>query len=122
MTVITMQQRSLFRALVTPTLVVVVLCAIYVLGVLISAGGDPLAFTLLGTRFGTAGIVILSASRTTITLDDGTFWTVSTADREQALDWRAADEVVIVQPTEGADTWRLVNLRHCEVIPAERTS
>jgi hypothetical protein len=36
---------------ITPTLIVVVVCLIYVSGVLISSGGDPLAFALLGTRF-----------------------------------------------------------------------
>jgi len=45
------QQPILFRTLVTPALVVIVVCLIYVSGVLISAGGDPLAFALLGTRF-----------------------------------------------------------------------
>ncbi len=35
----------------TPTLVVVVVCVVYVAGVLLSSGGDPLAFVLLGTRF-----------------------------------------------------------------------
>lgn len=35
----------------TPTSVTVFICLIYVLGVLISAGGNPLAFVVLGTRF-----------------------------------------------------------------------
>ena len=35
----------------TPTFVVIVVCLIYVLGVFIWAGGDPMAFVLLGTRF-----------------------------------------------------------------------
>jgi hypothetical protein len=35
----------------TPTAVVVVVCLVYVLGVLIQAGGDPMAFVLLGTQF-----------------------------------------------------------------------
>jgi hypothetical protein len=78
--------------------------------------------TLLGTRFGAAQIVMLSGSRSTITLDDSTFWTVNTADRAQALDWHAADEVVVVQPADAANAWRLVNLRCCEVIRVEPTT
>ena len=39
------------RKWLTPTSVTVFICLIYVLGVLISAGGDPLTFVLLGTRF-----------------------------------------------------------------------
>ncbi len=35
----------------TPTFVVTIICLVYVLGVLIGAGGDPLTFALLGTRF-----------------------------------------------------------------------
>jgi len=35
----------------TPTGVTVAVCLLYVLGVLISAGGDPMTFALLGTRF-----------------------------------------------------------------------
>lgn len=35
----------------TPTVVVIIICLLYVFVVLIRAGGDPLAFTLLGTRF-----------------------------------------------------------------------
>jgi hypothetical protein len=44
-------QQTRLRNLVTPTLIVVVFCLIYVLGVLVSTSGDPLAFALLGTRF-----------------------------------------------------------------------
>ena len=43
------QGRSCIR--IQPTFVVIVICLIYVSGVLISASGDPLAFALLGTRF-----------------------------------------------------------------------
>ncbi len=46
-----LRSRTVFHNFVTPTLVVVVVCVIYVSGVLISAGGDPLAFAVLGTRF-----------------------------------------------------------------------
>jgi hypothetical protein len=46
-----MRRSIAFRNPVTPTLVVVVICLVYVSGVLVSAGGDPLAFVLLGTRF-----------------------------------------------------------------------
>src|SRR5512135_2549533 len=35
----------------TPTSVVIIVCLLYVMGVLIRSGGDPLAFVLLGTRF-----------------------------------------------------------------------
>ncbi len=41
------------RNLLTPTAVVLAVCLIYVVGVLISAKGDPLAFALLGTRYST---------------------------------------------------------------------
>jgi hypothetical protein len=40
-----------FRNRMLPTLIVVLVCLTYVSGVLISAGGDPMAFALLGTRF-----------------------------------------------------------------------
>lgn len=78
--------------------------------------------TLLGTRSGSAQIVTLATNRTTITLADGSFWIISTLDRNEALDWAAGDTVVIVQPTDAADPWRLVNLRRCEVIQVERIS
>ena len=78
--------------------------------------------TVLGTRSGSAQIVSLATNRTTITLADGSFWTISTADGDEALDWAAGDAVVIVQPTDAADAWRLVNLRRCEVIQVERIS
>jgi hypothetical protein len=35
----------------TPTVVVIIICLFYVFAILIRAGGDPLAFALLGTRF-----------------------------------------------------------------------
>ena len=35
----------------TPTLVIIVFCLLYVAGVLWQANGDPMAFVLLGTRF-----------------------------------------------------------------------
>ncbi len=40
-----------FRKQLTPVTVVVAVCLIYVVSVLISAKGDPLAFVLLGTRY-----------------------------------------------------------------------
>jgi len=43
--------RAGLAKVITPTLVMVLVCFVYVTGVLISAGGDPLAFALLGTRF-----------------------------------------------------------------------
>jgi hypothetical protein len=46
-----LRSRTAFHNFVTPTLVVVVVCVIYVSGVLINADGDPLAFAVLGTRF-----------------------------------------------------------------------
>jgi len=81
-----------------------------------------LTATLLGTRFGSAQIVSLATNRTTITLADGSFWTISTLDGNEALDWAAGDTVVIVQPTDPTDTWRLLNLRRCESIQVERIS
>jgi len=81
-----------------------------------------LTVTLLGTRFGSAQIVSLAINRTTVTLADGSFWIISTLDGNEALDWAAGDAVVIVQPTDAADTWRLVNLRRCEFIQVERIS
>jgi hypothetical protein len=39
------------RRWITPTLVVCVVCLLYVGGVLVRAGGDPLSFALVGTRF-----------------------------------------------------------------------
>jgi hypothetical protein len=51
MTITQVPRRIEFRNFVTPTLVVLVVCLVYVSGVLISADGDPLAFALLGTRF-----------------------------------------------------------------------
>ena len=81
-----------------------------------------LTATLLGTRSGSAQIVTLATNRTTITLADGSFWIISTLDGNEALDWTAGDAVVIVQPTDPTDTWRLLNLRHCEVIQVERIS
>jgi hypothetical protein len=46
-----MPRQTALRNQGTPTLLVVTVCLIYVLGVLISAAGNPLAFALLGTRF-----------------------------------------------------------------------
>lgn len=51
MTVTNMPRQTVFSNLVTPTLVVIVVCLVYVSGVLLSSAGDPLAFALLGTRF-----------------------------------------------------------------------
>ena len=42
------------KSWLTPTLVVVAVCVVYVAGVLLSSAGDPLAFVLLGTRFSEA--------------------------------------------------------------------
>jgi len=81
-----------------------------------------LTVTLLGTRFGSAQIVSLATNRTTVTLADGSFWIITTLDGDEALDWAAGDAVVIVQPIDTTDTWRLLNLRHCEVIQVERIS
>ena len=39
------------KSWLTPTLLVVIVCLLYVLGVLIIANGDPKAFILIGTRF-----------------------------------------------------------------------
>ncbi|HUU98728.1 MAG TPA: hypothetical protein VM487_23600 [Phycisphaerae bacterium] len=81
-----------------------------------------LTVTLLGTRFGSAQIVNLATNRTTITLADGSFWIISTLDGNEALDWAGGDAVVIVQPADPTDTWRLLNLRRCESIRVERIS
>ncbi len=43
--------RTGFRHGGIPTTLVVLVCLVYTLSVLITAGGDPLAFALLGTRF-----------------------------------------------------------------------
>jgi hypothetical protein len=80
------------------------------------------AAALLGVRDRTARIVSVSSGHTTITLDDGSFWTIAAADRDETLDWRITDEVVVAQPPDAADAWRLVNLRRCEVIQVERIS
>lgn len=40
-----------FPIRITPTLLVLIVCLIYILGVLITSDGDPQAFILLGTRF-----------------------------------------------------------------------
>lgn len=44
-------QQSRPQIWLTPTFVVIVVCLVYVLGVLLNSGGDPLEFALLGTRF-----------------------------------------------------------------------
>lgn len=46
-----MSRIATFRYLPTPAFAVVIVCLLYVSMVLISAGGDPLAFATLGTRF-----------------------------------------------------------------------
>jgi len=44
-------QQSRPQIWLTPTFVVIVVCLVYVLGVLLNSGGDPLQFALIGTRF-----------------------------------------------------------------------
>ena len=51
MDAIHMSPAATFRYLLTPTFAVVIVCLLYVTAILISAGGDPLAFAVLGTRF-----------------------------------------------------------------------
>jgi hypothetical protein len=80
------------------------------------------AATPLGVCDRTATIVSVSSGHTTITLNDGTFWTIVAADRDTTLDWRTTDDVVVVEPTTTGGTWRLVNPGRCAAIGASPAS
>ena len=73
--------------------------------------------SLLGVRVRAARIITYSTGRSVITLDDSSLWMTNAADRPEALDWQASDDVIVVQPASGSEWW-LVNIDRCEAIRA----